>query len=317
MPNHDGMYRMQVPAAELRLAAREQGDLITTRQATNTGFGTDALDRMVRDGHWERQANGLYDTAPSHDSFDKRVWSAALRADLPCAIGGESALRLHGLDRPVDRIEVWVGEDRRPRSADDLRIRRDKLGRIERATGSPPRIRIEDALVDVGQHLGVESLVSILADSNRLRFTTFDRVRRCLDQRHRVRRRALFADILGDLEGIESTLEYVYRRDVERAHGLPTALRQESKSAGTRSDALYDEQAVLVELDGRLGHEDARSTFRDLRRDNTHATSKLLTLRYGTVDVRGRPCAVARQLWTVLSERGWNEPFRSCPRCPS
>lgn len=313
--NHRCMHASHRPGRELRTLAAEQADLITTRQAGALGFGEDAIERMIRDGHWTRRSSGLFDTAPRHDGFAKDVWAASLQAGEPYAIGGEAALRLHGLDRSVDRIDVWVPFERQPSSVGRTRVHRDRLGRVERGRGTPVRIRPEDALVDVGQRLPTEALVGVLSDAVRLRITTLERIRETLDQRHRVRLRARFADIVGDLSGIESTLEYVYRRDVERAHGLPTAVRQESLSAGSRSDALYEEYGVLVEVDGRLGHEDANSAFRDLHRDNAHATRDLITLRYGSADLRGRPCVAARQLWSVLHARGRPEPFQECPRC--
>lgn len=309
------MHAPQTPGRDLRDLAAEQSDLITTRQAAALGLGDDALARMVRDGHWAKQGIGLFDTAPGHDAFTKDVWAAALQVGEPYAIGGEAALRLHGLDRAVDRIDVWVPIDRQPEAAGKTRIHRDRLGRVERARGTPMRIRAEDALIDVGQRLPTEALVGVLSDAVRLRITTLERVRASLAQRHRVRQRARFEDIIGDLSGIESTLEYVYRRDVERAHGLPTAARQETLSAGSRSDVLYEEQRVLVEVDGRLGHEDATSAFRDLSRDNVHATRDLVTLRYGSADLRGRPCVAARQVWSALHTRGWEEPFQECSRC--
>lgn len=309
------MHKAQIPSQELRRLALDQGDLITTGQAARFGLGEDAVSRLVTEGHWRRRASGLLDTAPGHDTFDKLTWSAALQAGTPSAIGGEAALRLYGLDRPVDRVEVWVPDDRRPRPPGPAAVRRDCIGRVDRRRGTPARVSPEDALVDLGQHLVVENLVGILVDAARQRLTRLERVRDTLDQRHRVRQRALFRDILGDLTGIESTLEFVYRRDVERAHGLPEPKRQESVSTGSRSDVWYEEQAVLVELDGRLGHEDAHSGFRDLRRDNAHATRSQLTLRYGTADVRGRPCEVGFQVWQALAIRGWEQPFQRCSRC--
>jgi hypothetical protein len=306
---------MQIPSPELRLIALSQSGLITTGQARGTGFGEDALERMVRDGHWRRCASGLYDTAPGPDAVDKRIWSAVLQADWPCAVGGEAALSLHGLERSVGRVVVWVPPDRRPRSGSGLQVRRDKLGRIDRALGSPPRIRVEDALVDVGQHLDVEALVALLADANRLRVTTLARVRGCVDSRRRVRHRELFLDILSDLVGIESTLEYVYRRDIERAHGLPVGRRQNSVSSGTRTDVVYEEYGLLIELDGRFGHVDGTSAFRDLRRDNAHAVRRLFTLRYGSADVRGKACEIARQVGTALQVRGWPGVPRGCSSC--
>ncbi len=63
---------------------------------------------------------------------------------------------------------------------------------------------------------------------------------------------------LGDVEdGGESGAELLYIRDVERAHGLPTATRQSPSDRGRRRfhDHEYEEWGLIVEVDGRLGHE--------------------------------------------------------------
>jgi very-short-patch-repair endonuclease len=168
-------------------------------------------------------------------------------------------------------------------------------------------------LVDIGQHLPTEELVALIAEAMRTGRTTLAQLSAVLDERPRVHRRRLFAELVGDMSGIESTLEYAYRRDIERAHQLPKAKRAISVSARTRSDVLYDAYGVLVELDGRVGHVDG--AFRDLRRDNVHATSGFLTLRYGSADVRGKPCQVAWQVGAALASRGWPGPFVRCPLC--
>jgi hypothetical protein len=78
----------------------------------------------------------------------------------------------------------------------------------------------------------------------------------------------------------------------------------------------YDGYTLLVELDGRLGHEGA-GRFRDLRRDNDFALRSLITLRYGWWDVVERPCEVAWQVATVLRSRGWEGVPTRCHRCRS
>ena len=55
---------------------------------------------------------------------------------------------------------------------------------------------------------------------------------------------------------------------------------------------LYKEYGLLIELDGRLGHEGV-GRFRDMRRDNRATIDGLATLRYGFGDVHGIPCEVA------------------------
>jgi very-short-patch-repair endonuclease len=317
------MHQSQNPGAHARRLAAAQEGFLTTAQAALFGLGEDALSRLVRDGHWERTAQGLYDLRPGQDSFDRRLWSAVLRAGEPSALGGGAALHLHGLQslQPVgatrlsEPVEVWVPADRRPRGDPSVIVRRDRSGRLARARGLPPRICVEDALIDVCVRLPVEDEVARLTEALRLRLTTPDRLIERVAQRTRLAGRRQLLAVLADLAGVESSLEWVFRRDVERAHRLPKARRQVSVSRGSRSDGFYEEQGVLVEIDGRRGHEDSGSSFRDLDRDNRHTARGLTTLRYGSADLRGRPCEVARQVWEALAARGLTEPFHPCPRC--
>ena len=78
---------------------------------------------------------------------------------------------------------------------------------------------------------------------------------------------------------------------------------------------MYEQFGVIIELDGRAGHEGVRPAFRDLERDNAHAEHNLITLRYGSADVRGKPCEVAAQVATALRSRGWTGVYAGCPRC--
>ncbi|MDQ7992230.1 MAG: type IV toxin-antitoxin system AbiEi family antitoxin domain-containing protein [Propionicimonas sp.] len=309
------MHPRQDPTPAHRLLAAGQQGYLTAEQAVRLGLPAGALDRLAAQGHWDRPARGLYDLRPGQDSLDRRVWAAVLLAGEPCAVGGLGALHLLGMALDVPGLVVWVPDDRRPRPASPARIRRDGLDRLARAGGIPPRICAEDALLDACRGLAAGPMVSLLADAIRLRLTTAQRVADQLESRRRVPNRRLIEAILGDLHGVESTLEWTYRRDVERAHRLPEARRQVSLSAGTRSDVSYEGFGVLVELDGRRGHLDAAAAFRDLARDNRHAGAGLITLRYGSADVRGRPCQVARQVWATLVARGLGEPFHPCRRC--
>lgn len=136
-------------------------------------------------------------------------------------------------------------------------------------------------------------------------------------RRSRHRARDLLLMVLGDVaEGAESAMEVRYVRDVERAHGLPSGRRQHS----TRSDgsALHDicylEQRVLVELDGRLGHDGPEARVKDGIRDRRGATTGSLTIRAFWRDVAGHPCELAIDAGAVLSTRGWVDrvrPYRS------
>ncbi|MGV8907879.1 MAG: type IV toxin-antitoxin system AbiEi family antitoxin domain-containing protein [Propionicimonas sp.] len=313
--DHAIVQRRQDLPRELRQLIGAQQGLVTIEQANLVGVGDKALQRLVAQGHMMRPAKGLYDAAPLLKTFEKRAWAALLLGGPNAAVGGQAALRLQGFELEPDLVEVWVPPETQPVPLPGIRVRRDFLGRVNRRRGRISRIRVEEAVVDVGQFLPTGGLVALLTEGFRGHITTPAAVSAEIGKRARVRDRKRFEAILGDLAGVESALEFAYRRDVERAHRLPPPRRQFSVSKGTRSDGFYEQFGVIIELDGRGGHERVPSVFRDLERDNAHATHNLLTLRYGSADVRGKPCEVAAQVATALRSRGWTGDYTGCPRC--
>jgi hypothetical protein len=141
-----------------------------------------------------------------------------------------------------------------------------------------------------------------------------------LDRLPRLRGRHQLRQILSDAEsGVQSFLEHIYLTRVERAHGLPTATRQLRATYGTEvnyRDAEYVPYDLIVELDGRAGHADSRSTWRDMQRDNVAALQGKTTLRFG-YQLVADPCAAAAQIGAVLALRGWTGVLTPCsPTCP-
>ena len=127
-----------------------------------------------------------------------------------------------------------------------------------------------------------------------------------LEQRGRHRWRRELGEALAVVSGgAESILEVRYVRDVERAHGLPVGVAQVSSAAGMpwRHDIGYPQFRVLVELDGRLGHE-GQSRVADTRRDRGNAAAGWLTLRAGFPPPCGRVAVIdpgERQCWGELA----------------
>ena len=128
--------------------------------------------------------------------------------------------------------------------------------RSAQTLGSPPRLTVEDTVLDLATTGSDGDVVTLVADALRLRLTTPSRLRAALGRRARHPRRRLLTELLTDADGIESGLELAYLRDVERAHDLPRAIRQGGlPDLPYRTDVDYDEFGLLVELDGRRGHE--------------------------------------------------------------
>jgi hypothetical protein len=184
---------------------------------------------------------------------------------------------------------------------------------------SPPRLRIEEAALDVAaEAVTVNDAIAVLADVVQSRRTTARRLRRALSLRTRIRRRRVLDEILSDVEaGACSALERAYLVRVERRHGLPTAERQvvASRRGSLYRDVVYGRQSLVVELDGRMFHSRARVRDRDLERDLDAALESLTTVRLGWGQVVGRPCETARKIALLLERLGWTGEPRTCPDC--
>ena len=103
-------------------------------------------------------------------------------------------------------------------------------------------------------------------------------------------------------------------RDVEGAHGLPVATRQSPTGQGGRRDNEYEEYTLVVEVDGRLGHEGWSGRRRDGRRDRQAARTGRLTVRVYWDEIVSTPCALAVEVAELLAARGWAGRPRPCRR---
>ena len=127
-------------------------------------------------------------------------------------------------------------------------------------------------------------------------------------------------EVLDDVAtGAYSVLEHRYLTRVERPHGLPTAKRQRKVSMGrTRAyrDVEYLGLATVVELDGRLGHEEMSDRWNDMDRDIDAAAEGRTTMRIGWRQVESG-CRAAAAVAAMLRVQGWTGSARPCsPGCP-
>lgn len=297
-----------IPTTLLAVATFQSG-VISRAQALEYGVGRHAISRLLRDGQWHSVVDGVYSRSPSPD-WTALAWTGLLLAGDGGALGAHAAMHLHGVGEPPDIIKVWSGR-RRLRNRDPWRFREGTRA----ARGSPSRVSLEDATLEVCAETGLDGVVAALAMAVTSRRTTVARLRSRALMLPNLRHRKLVLESLCDVsEGAESPLERRYLHEVERAHGLPVGLRQISISRGTIADVAYVEHRVLVELDGRLGHW-GNGAFRDAARDNRHAVAGFVTLRFGWNEVVGKPCAVAAQVAEVLAGRGWSNAPRQCRHC--
>ncbi|HET6560730.1 MAG TPA: hypothetical protein VFG72_02560 [Marmoricola sp.] len=141
-----------------------------------------------------------------------------------------------------------------------------------------------------------------------------------LHRRTRVRHRRWLLQVVQEAaDGIQSLLEGSYRRRVERAHGLPHPDRQRkerTEDGVVYRDVTYDRFRLIVELDGRVGHEFNKDKWDDQDRDLLVAGDDVMTLRLGWRHCESTPCRTAGRLARVFRRRGWaGSPLPCGPRC--
>lgn len=312
------MYaRQPVPDTLLRLADLQDGALSRV-QVLGHGLTSHVLARLLRSGAWQQLGGGVYATSPGPVPWKTRAWGGVLLGGPDSRLGPQASGYLHGLlPEAPGVVDVLVPMTGPHRSTGPWVFVRERPGvRSPRSVGSPSRLTIEDTVLDLAAPASPTEVVRLVTKAVQRRGTRASRIAVALDERQRHPHRRFMQGLLGDVAaGAESRLELSYLRDVERAHGLPQGIRQASRrNLPYASDVGYDEWKLLVELDGRLGHE-GEGRFRDMWRDNQFLLEALLTLRYGWIDVVDRPCAVAAQVATILIRRGWTGVPTRCPRC--
>lgn len=297
-----------------------QSGVIARTQALAAGLAEHDLRRLLRRREWAVVHPGVYVEHTGPLTWSQRLWAAVL-AMSPAALARRTALAVDAGQEHDGPIHVMVDRDRVVAApAGVVRHRVSDFEAKMRSNCSPPRQRLEEALVDVAASAARDlDAIAALCDAVSGRRTTAARVRRAIDGRSRIARRGLMAGVLDDLEaGACSVLEQGYLQRVERPHGLPVADRQLRASVrGTAfRDVEYAPWGQVVELDGRAFHTRALDRSRDLDRDLAAAVSGRATVRLGWGQVYASACATAAAVGVLLQQRGWRGEIVRCPDCP-
>jgi hypothetical protein len=318
------MERMDL-AAYADLLALQSG-VASRRQLTQVGVAPHDLQRMVRRRELVRVHDGVFVDHTGELTWLQRAW-VGVQLAWPSALSHDSALRATdgpgrtGRDDSV--IHLAVARDRRLLVPAGYRLHR--MARLHSQVmwnASPPRVRVEEALLDVAAgKAGDFDAIAVLADAVQARRTVPSRLRDRLDARARMPRRDFLRGVLTDLDlGTCSVLEHGYLTLVEQPHGLPTAARQvsDSRNGPLFRDVLYTNvfPGLPVELDGRMWHDSPARRDADMDRDLDAAVDGLWTIRLGWGQVFGRPCSTAQRIGRLLNAHGWLGRTTPCPACP-
>ena len=329
MAQHPGMPRrnplLATALANAEAIAERQAGVCTTAQARAAGLPADAIRRLLASGRWTSLHRGVHLTDPGPAGLGARMWAAHLALGPGSVVGGTAAAHYWGLldeDLAVDESIMMVLPDGCSRQARGVRVTRvPQPAALAHPARIPPVLSIEHTVLSAVAGARTDAgAVDAIQRACRLRLTTPERLLAAAAMRPRLRRRSLLNQVCAEVHnGVTSELEKRYRNQVARPHGLPPARTQAPSGTEVRRayrDVLYDPFGVIVELDGRLGHEQESEVLRDQGRDNYATLTGRATLRFGWLAVAGGPCLVAGQVAGLLHLRGWTGAIHACgPSC--
>lgn len=320
------MPRLDLDLDHVKELRELQAGVLSRDQVLSAGGEPHDLRRLVRRRELAPLGRGIYLDHTGEPTWQQRAWAAVL-AVAPAALDGRSALRaacgpkLREGERDDAPIDVAVALSRSLAPPPGVRlIRRTHLDAIALSNTSPPRVRVEHAVLHVvaGQSRTSDKLEWCAAVVRR-RATTAARILAALEAERRLPGRADLRPLLEDLrDGTQSVLEHGYLTNVERPHGLPQGtrqLRQSTVSGRVYRDVDYQPFGTIVELDGRL-HLEPQQRRSDLKRDVKAHVQGRITLRLGHEQVFDEPCITTGDVAAVLRQRGWPSAPSLCgPGC--
>jgi hypothetical protein len=310
--------------AKLEALLRQQDGVVSRRQLMELEVTDNDIERMVRRRECARVFPGVFVEHTGPLTWRQRAWAAVLCA-WPAALANGSALHAHGLrgHPPADGDPVVVCVDRSrsvtPRPGVVVTYLTGLDAKCQMLL-SPPRERVEHAVLgEASGRKREDSALGVVADACQQGRTTVSRLVEALGERPRLKHHRFLLEVLADIQtGAYSVLEHRYLVRVERRHGLPQGERQRRVRHGRRTafrDVDYLDHHTVVELDGRIGHEDTEDAWADLDRDLASLVAGDLTLRAGWKQVLDE-CRLAAIVAQILVRRGWLGRPRACgPGC--
>lgn len=309
---------------QLQALAAHQHALLTREQCLAAGMSARALDWKVASGRWARVHEGVVLTSPGREDWFTTAVAALLCVDSGgpaayAALCGRSAAYLWGLERnPPALIELVVPYRRAVTAPDGASVRRSmRWDDLVHEMAYPWRTTVPATVLEVATDGSEADALSLVARAVQKELTTPAELRQEIVARGGHRHSRLLKPALADVaDGMESGAELLFVRNVERPHGLPRSRPQTPSVAGRvrRHDFGYDRFRLLVEVDGRLGHELWADRVRDGQRDRQVLTEDRVTIRVFWPDVAITPCSTAGEIALILRSRGWSGTVRPCRR---
>ena len=300
---------------------RMQDGVATYAQLIAGGLSRIDIERSVRRNELRRVHPRVYVNHTGPLTWEQRAWAAVLYA-APALLCHDSLEAPRGRDdgRP---IHVAIDHSRKVMPQPGIVVHRMRDLERKAYGGTPPRLKVEDNALAMAHEARSEiDAIARVAEVASRSYVTATTLQEALNRAHSLRRRKLIQGLVDDLAtGTHSVLEHGYLTNVERAHGLPSGRRQSPRigaSGNQFRDIEYEGYALVVELDGALGHDSWHDQARDADRSlDDLAALGAVTARLRFHQVFDTPCQTAARVGRILTRNGWNGTPQSCGQtCP-
>jgi len=303
-----------------RSVTTEQAGVVSRQQLLRAGFPRSTIDSRVKRGLWQQLHRGVYGTFTGVVPWKGLLWAAVLYAGPGALLSHETAAEILGVtDHRCPVIQVSIPASRHIRPPEGVVVHRStfEYQRWRPQRGIPPHTFYAETIIDlVAAADNLDEVVAWVSRGVARNLVSEAQLKAAVAARRKFRWRGQVGEVIERVAGgSHFPLEFRYDRDVERAHGLPTATKQAKfvKPDGTKGfrDRCYEEYGLIVELDGKEFHPQERRA-QDRARDNEAAATTGATLRYGWADIDRTPCETAAQVYRALRKRGYRDTIRPC-----
>lgn len=288
--------------------AQRQAGLVTRRQLLQLGYTSNYVDAQLSARRWQEISGTVLATTTGALTRAQLMWAGVLHAGPRSAIGGLTALEVHGLQNwHRDEITVLL-----PKSHNLEKIQGIKFVETRRpiqlmvSSNGLPTWRIEPAALHWAAYTPVtRTAYGVLAACVQQGLTTPYRLDGWITRMRPLRRAKPFRRVLGELaEGSQSVAELDVLRMCDR-FGLPRPRRQTRRldSAGRAryTDAewsLADGRTLVLEVDGGF-HMTVKHWAADLERERQLVATGVVVVRCTAIQLRDEPERIVRDLLRI------------------
>lgn len=296
---------MRTPSAKVRVArlADRQNGRVSAAQLAAVGIESVTIARWVSQGYLLPRLPRVYAVGHRAPSVEADLTAAVLYAGPGAMLSHATALWWYGLLE----YQPWPIEVSTPRRCQSLRGvkihgRRD-CRRVWHK--SLPVTTTEQALLDFAAVAPLDRVRYALANADYLKLLDLDALRAVagLGRAGSVKLRKALERHEPKLARTRSPLERLFLPLCE-SYGIPLPDDVNVRIAGILVDAVWWQQMLVVELDGRDNHSSWAQIQRDRSNELRLRAAGFDVIRYGTVQIEEQPASVAGDVIRRLSSTG-------------